>query len=178
MTPAFIIENGVFNTPLLFDRFYWQWTMKIHTLMYSNPLSAILEDFFSIRFKPHQVVTWLFWHLAILTPGFFDTQLVLHCTFLIPSFLRPGFLTTGYFDTRLFWHPVLTPGVFANLLFPQLNCWQLVVLTTDFFTPGYVQTSFFWHLEISLCLDWRHLLEESYKKCPVFQSCRAMPYFP
>ena len=30
--------------------------MKLHTLRYSNPLSAILEDFFSIRFKPHQVV--------------------------------------------------------------------------------------------------------------------------
>ena len=30
--------------------------MKLHTLRYSNPLSAILEDFLSIRFKPHQVV--------------------------------------------------------------------------------------------------------------------------
>ena len=30
--------------------------MKLHTLRYSNSLSAILEDFFSIRFKPHQVV--------------------------------------------------------------------------------------------------------------------------
>ena len=30
--------------------------MKLHTLKYSNPLSAILEDFLSIRFKPHQVV--------------------------------------------------------------------------------------------------------------------------
>ena len=36
--------------------FYWQWTMKLHTLRYSNSPSAILEDFFSIRFKPHQVV--------------------------------------------------------------------------------------------------------------------------
>ena len=31
--------------------------MKLHTLRYSNPLSAILEDFLSIRFKPHQVVS-------------------------------------------------------------------------------------------------------------------------
>ena len=29
--------------------------MKLHTLRNSNPLSAILEDFLSIRFKPHQV---------------------------------------------------------------------------------------------------------------------------
>ena len=29
---------------------------KLHTLRYTNPLSAILEDFLSIRFKPHQVV--------------------------------------------------------------------------------------------------------------------------
>ena len=36
--------------------FHWQWTMKLHTLSYSNLLSAILEDFFSIRFKSHQVV--------------------------------------------------------------------------------------------------------------------------
>ena len=38
--------------------------MKLNTLRYSNPLSAILEDFFSIRFKPHQVVApkmRLFW---------------------------------------------------------------------------------------------------------------------
>ena len=37
--------------------FYWDWTLKLHTLRYSNPLSFILEDFFSIRFKPHQVVS-------------------------------------------------------------------------------------------------------------------------
>ena len=30
--------------------------MKVQTLRYPNPLSAILEDFFSIRFKPYQVV--------------------------------------------------------------------------------------------------------------------------
>ena len=39
--------------------FYWDWTMKLNTLRYWNPLSAILEDFLSIRFKPHQVVTGL-----------------------------------------------------------------------------------------------------------------------
>ena len=30
--------------------------IKLQTLSYTNPLSSILEDFFSIRFKPHQVV--------------------------------------------------------------------------------------------------------------------------
>ena len=30
--------------------------MNLQTISYPNPLSAILEDFFSIRFKPHQVV--------------------------------------------------------------------------------------------------------------------------
>ena len=34
---------------------------RLHTLRYKNPLSAILEDLFSIRFKPHQVVRALFW---------------------------------------------------------------------------------------------------------------------
>ena len=48
--------------------FYWRWTMKLHTLRfrYSNPLSAILEDFFSIRFKPHQVVNPLLWNWVTL----------------------------------------------------------------------------------------------------------------
>ena len=30
--------------------------MNLETLSYPNPLSAILEDFFSIRFKPDQAV--------------------------------------------------------------------------------------------------------------------------
>ena len=36
--------------------------MKLQTLTYRNPLSAILEDFLSIRFKLHQVVTDLDLH--------------------------------------------------------------------------------------------------------------------
>ena len=31
--------------------------MKLQTLSYPNPLFAFLEDFFSIRFKPHHEVT-------------------------------------------------------------------------------------------------------------------------
>ena len=34
-------------------------TIKLQTLSYLNMLSAILGDFFSIRFKPHQVVPCL-----------------------------------------------------------------------------------------------------------------------
>ena len=40
--------------------------MKLQTLSYPNPLSAILEDFFSIRFKAHQEVPLLLWLILLL----------------------------------------------------------------------------------------------------------------
>ena len=46
--------------------------MKLHTLRYLNPLSAILEDFLSIRFKPHQVVILSSKSLVCLTSLLFS----------------------------------------------------------------------------------------------------------
>ena len=58
--------------------FCWQWTMKLHTLRYSNPLSTILEDFFSIRFKPHQVVSGMFLVAKVYGFDFFIAKKEIH----------------------------------------------------------------------------------------------------
>ena len=80
--------------------FYWDWTLKLHTLRYSNPLSAILEDFFSIRFKPHQVVCEIqkdffvakvFPEVYVKMKGWetgWDIFFVIHCNLI--SFLLSG----------------------------------------------------------------------------------------